>query len=43
MNNSNLGGRCFLQAQAFTDVAYKHSSVVPRDADVQNNKIFMGK
>ena len=24
------------------NVAYKHSSVVPRDADVQNHRIFVG-
>ena len=26
-----------------TNVAYKHVSVVPRDADVQNHRIFVGK
>ena len=25
------------------NVAYKHVSVVPRDADVQNHRIFVGK
>ena len=25
------------------NVAYKHSSVVPRDADIQNHRIFVGK
>ena len=31
------------KAKLSTSVAYKHSSVVPRDADVQNFRIFVGE
>lgn len=31
------------KAKLSTSIAYKHSSVVPRDADVQNFRIFVGK
>ena len=31
------------KAKLSTSIAYKHSSVVPRDSDVQNFRIFVGK